>query len=53
MASERQSGAGALLNHLEGDTCPWCEEGELKRETYKGSPALVCQACETPVVRDV
>jgi uncharacterized protein (DUF983 family) len=53
MASERQSGAATLLDHLDGDTCPWCEEGELERESYKESPALVCTACNTPVVRDI
>lgn len=53
MASEQESGSEALLDHLNGDTCPWCEEGELERETYKETPALVCTACDTPVVRNL
>ncbi|HMB51354.1 HVO_A0556 family zinc finger protein [Natronoarchaeum rubrum] len=42
-----------VLRDLEGDECPWTEEcsGELQREEYKDTDALVCPDCDTPIVR--
>lgn len=36
---------------LEGRECSHCEQGELARDQYKGSTAVVCTDCEVPQVR--
>jgi len=43
----------SVLRKLEGDECPWTEDcsGELEREEYKDTDALVCPDCDTPIVR--
>ena len=40
-----------LLPRFDGEDCEYCDEGELERRQYKGSPATVCTACDTPQVR--
>lgn len=42
-----------ILHDLEGEDCPSDEQcsGTLKRGTYKGDEAVICEDCETPVVR--
>ncbi|WP_168216254.1 HVO_A0556 family zinc finger protein [Halorussus halobius] len=40
-----------LLVALGGEDCPWCEAGTLRRETFKGDDAVVCEDCGTPAVR--
>jgi len=38
---------------LDGEECPQCGDGDLSPGTYKGGDALLCGACETPVVREL
>jgi len=38
---------------LDGETCPQCDDGELAPGTYKDTDALLCESCETPVVREI
>ncbi|WP_375140824.1 HVO_A0556 family zinc finger protein [Salinarchaeum laminariae] len=40
-----------LLPRFEGQDCKFCDEGELVREQYKGSPAVVCDECDVPQIR--
>ena len=40
-----------LYERLSIDTCRYCEDGELTRGTYKDAPAVLCEDCQTPVVR--
>jgi len=34
-----------------GDTCAFCENGTLERDTYRGNDAAVCSTCGTPAVQ--
>ena len=40
-----------VFEQLTGDTCDYCDDGELERGTYKGTRAVLCDECGTPAVR--
>lgn len=37
----------SLMDHQ----CAWCDSSAVERSAYKGTEALVCADCETPVFR--
>lgn len=41
----------AVLDALAGTSCSFCDEGRYVREAYKGTDAVVCEACNTPGAR--
>jgi hypothetical protein len=36
---------------LAGSDCGWCGATTLRRTTYKGDRAMVCEDCGTPALR--
>ena len=52
MAKSQSSAADGedpqLVAILEGRSCPYCSDGELERDVYKGKRAAVCDSCDTP-----
>ncbi|WP_121742134.1 HVO_A0556 family zinc finger protein [Natronorubrum halophilum] len=49
--SQPDSNDRRLLTLLEGQSCPYCADGELERGVYKDNRAMVCDSCETPHVQ--
>ncbi len=49
--SSQSGGTKQLLAMLAGRSCSDCADGELKRDTYKGKQAVVCDQCGTPRVQ--
>lgn len=40
-----------VLEALEGESCTFCDEGELVQGVYKGKNAVICESCETPTAQ--
>lgn len=47
----RQTETESLLPRVEGETCNYCEDGELALREFKGDPAAVCPECDVPQIR--
>lgn len=42
----------ALVDALDGDRCPFCEDGKLAPGTYKNNDAALCDTCGTPAIQE-
>lgn len=40
-----------VLQSLDNQTCPFCDDGSLRPGQYEGDPAVVCDDCDAPLVR--
>jgi len=50
--ADTQTNIVDLHTRLDTDVCLYCEaEDAFGRDTYKGTPAVVCEECGTPVLR--
>jgi len=51
MAATSIASTRDVVASLDNDSCPYCETGALEPGRYEDDPAVVCEDCETPVVR--
>ncbi|WP_254532864.1 hypothetical protein [Natrinema gelatinilyticum] len=48
---EEQDDPRVIVDRLMGQTCPFCDDRRLESEKHKGSQAVVCEGCGTPIVQ--